>query len=78
MLRPMNKLRYSKCAQILSMLCEGSSMRSISRVTDVSIDTVAKILAHAGTVCEAFHDETVRNVKSKRIQCHEIWAFVYA
>ena len=53
-------------------------MRSITRVADVSINTVAKILADAGEACEAFHDETVRNVKSKRIQCDEIWAFVYA
>lgn len=52
-------------------------MRSISRVVDVSINTVAKILAEAGEACEAFHDETVRNVKSRRIQCDEIWAFVH-
>jgi IS1 family transposase len=74
----MNKLSHAKRVQILNMLCEGSSMRPISRVVDVSINTVAKILADAGNACEAFHDETVRNVRSKRIQCDEIWAFVYA
>jgi transposase-like protein len=50
------------------MLCEGSSMRSISRVADVSINTVAKLLVDAGRVCAAFHDETVRGVKSRRVQ----------
>jgi IS1 family transposase len=60
------------------MLVEGSSMRSISRVADVSINTVAKILVDAGEACEAFHDETVRNIPSKRVQCDEIWSFVYA
>jgi IS1 family transposase len=74
----MNKLDPAKRRQILSMLCEGSSMRSISRVVDVSINTVAKLLADAGEACEAFHDETVRNVRSRRVQCDEIWAFVYA
>jgi len=74
----MNKLPLSKRVQILSMLCEGSSMRSISRVADVSINTVAKLLAEAGEACEAFHDETLRGVKAKRIQCDEIWSFVYA
>lgn len=78
MLRPMNKLPHAKRVQILSMLVEGSSMRSISRVADVSINTVAKLLAEAGEACEAFHDETVRGVKSKRVQCDEIWSFVYA
>ena len=53
-------------------------MRSISRVADVSINTVAKLLLDAGEACEAFHDETVRGVASKRVQCDEIWAFCYA
>ena len=74
----MKKLPIAKRAQILSMLCEGASMRSVSRLTDVSINTVAKLLADAGEACAAFHDETVRNVKAKRIQCDEIWSFCYA
>ena len=74
----MNKLPMTTRVQILSMLCEGSSMRSISRISDVSINTVAKILADAGKVCMAFHDENVRNVKSKRVQVDEIWSFTYA
>lgn len=74
----MNKLPHAKRVQILSMLCEGSSMRSITRLCDVSINTVAKILADAGDACERFHDMTVRNVRSKRIQCDEIWSFAYA
>lgn len=53
-------------------------MRSTSRVADVSINTVATLLAQAGAACEAFHDATVRNVKAKRVQCDEIWSFVYA
>jgi IS1 family transposase len=53
-------------------------MRSITRVVDVSINTVSKLLADAGEACEEFHDKTVRNVQSKRVQCDEIWAFVYA
>jgi transposase-like protein len=40
--------------QILAMLCEGSSMRSISRVGDVSINTVSKLLVDAGKACAAF------------------------
>ena len=76
-MRGMNKLPLAKRVQILSMLCEGSSMRSISRVADVSINTVAKLLADAGQACAAFHDATVRDVRSKRVQCDEIWSFTY-
>jgi IS1 family transposase len=74
----MNKLPTSKRVQILSMLCEGSSMRSISRVCDVSINTVAKLLEDAGKVCMAFHDAKVVGVKAKRVQVDEIWSFTAA
>ena len=74
----MNKLPLAKRTQILAMLCEGSSMRSISRVADVSINTVSKLLVEAGEACLAIHDETVRGVKASRIQCDEIWSFCYA
>lgn len=68
----MNKLPTAKRVQILSMLCEGSSMRSVSRVCDVSINTVAKLLEEAGRASLAFHDEHVRGLQSKRVQCDEI------
>ena len=74
----MNKLPIAKRVQILSMLCEGSSMRSIERVVGVSINTVTKILEDAGAACAKAHDDLVRGVKAKRIQCDEIWAFCYS
>jgi IS1 family transposase len=74
----MNKLPLAKRVQILSMLVEGSSMRSISRVADVSINTVSKLLIDAGRACIAFHDEKVRGVKARRVQVDEIWSFTYA
>lgn len=74
----MNKLPLAKRTQILAMFCEGSSMRSISRIADVSINTVSKLLIEAGEACLAIHDENVRGVKASRIQCDEIWSFCYA
>ncbi len=78
MLGMANKLPTVKRVQILSMLCEGSSMRSISRVVDVSINTVSGLLVDAGKACAAHHERTVKGVKAKRVQCDEIWAFCYA
>ncbi len=73
----MNKLPLSKRVQILQMLCEGSSMRSVSRICDVSINTVTKLLEDAGRFCLAFHDARVRGLTCKRVQCDEIWSFNY-
>jgi hypothetical protein len=74
----MNKLPLETRVQILAMLCEGSSMRSISRVADVSINTVSKLLIDAGKACAAYHDEKVRGVKARRVQVDEIWSFTAA
>src|SRR3990167_2488458 len=74
----MNKLPLEKRVQILALLCEGSSMRAISRVADVSINTVTKLLIDAGLACARFHDQAVRNVKARHVQCDEIWSFCYA
>ena len=74
----MNTLPNTKRIQILNMLVEGSSMRTISRIVGVSINTVTKLLVEAGHACEAFHDEHVRNVHASRVQCDEIWSFCYA
>jgi IS1 family transposase len=73
--RGINKLPIETRVRILNMLVEGSSMRSISRVCDVSINTVTKLLMDAGRAAETFHVETVRNVSAKRVQADEIWSF---
>ena len=73
--RGMNKLDNAKRSLILNLLMVGSSMRAISRIADVSINTVAKHLAEAG---EEFHDANLKGVAAKRVQCDEIWSFVYA
>ena len=48
----MNRLPRDKKAQVLHMLVEGSSMRSVERVTGVSITTITKLLVEAGEACE--------------------------
>lgn len=74
----MNKLPLETRVQILNLLVEGSSLRSISRVCGVSINTVSKLLVDAGMACATYHDRQVRNVAAKRVQCDEIWSFCYA
>ena len=53
-------------------------MRSVSRLADVSINTISKLLVDAGRFCAGFHDAKVRNVKAKRVQVDEIWSFTAA
>lgn len=71
----MNVLPIEKRAQILHLLVEGNSMRATSRIADVSINTVTKLLVDAGMACLEFQDKAIVNVNSKRVECDEIWSF---
>ena len=74
----MNVLSFEKRCQIVRLLVEGNSLRSISRIADIAFNTVLKFVPTIGQACERFHYENVRNVTSKRVQCDEIWSFVYS
>src|SRR5438445_8726448 len=74
----LNRLSVSERAAILGMLVEGNSRRSCSRLADVSINTVTKLLVDRGVACQKFHDEHVKNVRVRRLQADEIWCFVGA
>src|SRR5262245_52042898 len=74
----MNKLDRKTRAQILHLLCEGQSIRAVTRLTGCSKNTVAKLLVAAGHACAAYQDKALRNLPCKRIQMDEIWSFVYA
>lgn len=58
------------------MLCEGVSIRAITRMTGVSKNTVTKLLIDAGTVFADYQDKAFRNLPCKRLQVDEIWSFV--
>jgi len=73
----MNKLPLHKRTQIINLLVEGTSLRATSRICDVSINTVTKLLVDTGKACEKFHNETVVGVNTKRVQADEIWSFCY-
>lgn len=74
----MNKLDRKTRVQILHLLCEGQSIRAVTRLTGCSKNTVAKLLVEAGHACAAYQDRALRNLPCQRVQMDEIWSFVYA
>jgi len=74
----MNRLPLDRRAQVLGMLAEGNSLRATSRMADVAFNTVVKLLLDVAGACEQYQDRTLRGLKARRIQCDEIWAFIYA
>lgn len=74
----MNRLSIKQRAQILHLLVEGNSLRATARIADVSRNTVDKLLRDVGAACLDYQDKTLTNLPCKRVQCDEIWSFVYA
>ena len=71
----MNRLPIEKRAQIIGLLVEGMSMRAVTRITGVSINTVTKLLEDVGMACNFYQAQTLVNLPCKNVQCDEIWAF---
>ena len=74
----MNRLSTAKRVQVIAALVEGTSINSIVRMTGVAKHTVLKLVEDMGCACAAYHHRHVRNLRVRRLQCDEIWAFVGA
>ncbi len=74
----MNKLSTERRAQILGMMVEGNSIRAIARMTGASKNTIVRLLEDAGEAFSAYQDELFYNLRCRRLQLDEIWAFCYA
>ena len=74
----MNRLTKEEQSRIIGMLVEGMSLRAITRLTGVSINTVTKLLVDIGIAAADYQDRALCNLKCKRIQGDEIWEFCYA
>jgi IS1 family transposase len=74
----MNRLPRETRARVLHLLCEGSSIRAVERLTGVTKKAVTRLVVDAGHACTEYQDRVLRNLPSKRVQVDEIWNFVYA
>jgi IS1 family transposase len=74
----MNRLSPEKRKAVVASLVEGNSIRATCRMTGVAKNTVTKLLLDMGTVCSIHMDRLMRDLPCERIQCDEIWAFVYS
>lgn len=73
----MNRLPLERRAMVTHLLVEGSSMRSIQRVTGVDINTIMLLVLRLGKACEEYQDRTLRELKCQRIEVDEIWSYIH-
>lgn len=74
----MNRLNIQERAKILCCLVEGDSMRATARIANVDKKTVVRLIAEFSAACHKMHDKRVRNGKSIRVRCDEMWALCYS
>src|SRR5713101_4279264 len=73
----MNRLDAITRAQVIGCLIEGCSIRSTVRMTGVAKKTVMRLLVEVGEICAAYQDHAFRNLRCKRLQLDEMWAWIY-
>src|ERR1700723_4587700 len=71
-----NLLSTDKKIAVIGALAEGSSIRSIERVTGVHRDPIMRLGVTVGQGCTAMMDTKMRNLSCKRLEMDEIWGFV--
>jgi len=71
-----NALNTDKKIAVIASLAEGSSIRSIERITGVHRDTIMRLGVKVGQGCTALMDEKMRNLPCRRLEMDEIWGFV--
>jgi IS1 family transposase len=74
----MNRLTSEQRTHVINCLIEGCSIRSAVRMTGVAKKTVMRLLVEVGAFCIDYQDRAFRNLKCRRIQVDELWAYVGA
>jgi IS1 family transposase len=73
-----NILKTEKKVAVISMLCEGASIRAIERITGVQKKTIGRLALRVGDACKKIMDEKMRGLSCKQIEVDEIWGFIGA
>ena len=71
-----NILPIDKKIAVIGALAEGSSIRSIERITGIHRDTIMRLGVRVGVGCTSLMDSRMRNLPCNRVEVDEIWGFV--
>lgn len=71
-----NVLNTDKQIAVISALAEGSSIRSIERITGIHRDTVMRLGVKVGQGCAQLLDAKMRDLDCRYLQFDEIWGFI--
>ena len=70
------QLEREKQIVAIGALAEGSSIRSIERMTGVHRDTIMRLGVRVGQGCAALLDRKMRDLSCQQLQFDEVWGFI--
>ncbi len=70
------RLPLDRALLCLHLLCEGSAVRAIERITGTEKKTILRLLVQVGEGCERLLAETVKGVPVQDVQADELWTYI--
>jgi IS1 family transposase len=71
-----NVLPKDKQIAVIGALAEGSSIRSIERMTGIHRDTIMRLGVRVGQGCELLMDSKMQDLPCNYLQLDEVWGFI--
>ena len=71
-----NVLKPEKQIAVISALAEGSSIRSIERMTGINRNTIMNLGVRIGQGCQRLLDTKMRDLECVNLQFDELWGFI--
>src|SRR5438046_1078484 len=70
-----NILSTDKQVAAIGALAEGSSLRSIERITGIHRDTIMRLGVRVGKGCETLLDSKMQDLRCRYLHFDEVWGF---
>jgi IS1 family transposase len=71
-----NVLPIDKQIAVIGALAEGSSIRSIERITGIHRDTIMRLGVRIGNGCEMLLDSKMQDLTCNYLQLDEVWGYI--
>ena len=59
--------KTEKKMQVISMLCEGASIRGIERITGINRNSIMNLAVRVGSACQKLMDEKMRGLNRRNL-----------
>lgn len=74
----MNRLSIEKKVRFLGCIVEGMGVRAACRLAGIAKGSGLRLIREIGSGCEAFQRQWIRDLDTTRVECDEVWSFIFS